>query len=226
MTKHYLVLVVLAALTVSTSLAHAEGETKEVHKSFNLTALGGVTFYTKVDQNLKYQGTSLATTNSKGKTSPVIGLEGLYRLEQLPLSFGLLGEWSQYKSNSDNDHPDTELGFYALGKAHKEIGSFDLWAGIGLGLVNLSPGETSTVSNGYLIAASSTSYLEFAFTPRFGFDYRISEEISLGLQAAYYSYSGTMDIDATRQSDGTHVRFQDEFSRTWWTTQARVGVRF
>ncbi len=200
-------------------------EESETLTPIKVTALGGVTFGSNVSQNYKYQGTSLATTDSKGNTSPSIGLEGMYRLPSLPLSFGLLTEWSQFKDNS-GDHPDTEFGIYALGKVHKTIESFDLWAGFGLGVMFLSLGTGSTTNSGYLFSTPSTSYQEFIFTPRLGFDYSVRNDLEIGLQVAYYNYGGNMDVDATRISDGASIRFQDEFKRTWWTTQARVGVHF
>lgn len=229
-TTHHVSLI--AGIVALFSIAQAFAEeptisqpTEEVHP-FTLTALAGVTFYTRVDQNLKYQGTSLSDTKGTGTASPAIGLEALYRLPTLPLSFGLLGEWNQFKQDLPDDHPDTEFGIYALAKVHKTIDRFDIWAGIGLGLMNLSMGSGSTTASGYLISTPDTSYHEFAFTPRFGFDYSLTNDFTLGLQAAYYSYGGTADLDVTQISNSAHLRFQDDFSRTWWTAQGRIGFRF
>lgn len=204
---------------VSPDVGLSKSEVPEVTGEKNLLwffRIGG-TFSNATDYTTKYGS---KTSTSKDKAKGTIEYEfGVSRIKLGPvLSFDV----SFGKHNYEYEDGTTADSHYYLlfsPKVYLGEGRFRGWAGLGIGGVLTSIGDSTYSSSGISIKVDSTA-LSLAFAPRIGAEIEINDGFFVTPYLSYFTTSPTLNGTAT--VSGTDTKFTIDASRVWFT--AGIGI--
>jgi opacity protein-like surface antigen len=179
----------------------------------------GKSNYTIVESN----GTQLGTSSDSANSAVLFAGELTYQSKYL-LGAGLLAEGTRYNYSAGGS-ADGELGIYFMPRVAQSIGPFELWAGVGLGLMSTTLGGSSTGTvDGVTIILNNTNATSFAWTPRVGIDIDLTRRVFIGAQ---YSYTRTtFSIPFTATDGPNSITGSDDCTRSWTAAAVRLGSRF
>jgi opacity protein-like surface antigen len=205
--------------------AEERPEAQPEGKSWRGVFIGGASFSGATDYTLKNPANSLSTsTSDKAKAQALFGAEVTYQNPEFPLGGSLIFEGTKYKYDDGSGYSDGQKSLLLMPRIAGKVGPVEIWAGVGLGLMFLSiDGPTSATSNN-LSATIDSSSTGFAWSPRIGADFDVTEQLFIGGQFSYIQSSGTIGVNIT--SNGTTTPLSDDYTRHWMSLALRVGAKF
>lgn len=186
----------------------------------------GASFSGKTDYTLKNSaGSTLSTTSDKGEAQALIDGEFTYQSPDFPLGGSLIFEATHYKYNDGSGVSDAQKALLFMPRVAGKIGSAEIWAGMGLGVMFMDiGGATSQTSNGITVTMLETSATTFAWSPRIGVDFDVVDRLVMGVQFSYMQTSG--NIPFLVSSGSTTASATEDFTRHWISLAYRIGARF
>lgn len=176
----------------------------------------GLTHSGKTDSTVKVNGTEIGSVTSKGTSAFAFGAESFRRTE-FPINLAIIVENNWYGNEGEANDFTTSL---LLGPRVETGTKVNLWAEIGVGPALTAIGTTSATMSGLTVAYDSSTAFSFAISPRVGVDFPIGDNYFIGLQAAYFTSSLSLD---GQYSGLINAPFTQEATRKYFTTVLRFG---
>lgn len=143
---------------------------------------------------------------------------------QIAEFFRLAGvvEFNEYKKTGAQN--DQQWGFYAMPRFQKQKGIALLWAGFGLGIVNVIFGQSLGTGpfNGALLDSSTRG---FAIRPAVGIDFEFMHGYFIGAHATFSNLWGSFG-GITNGAFGYGTPLSTNFTRRWFSIGGQIGMNF
>lgn len=192
---------------------------KREYKLWTAFARLGLAFSQGTSYTVKSGGTTGSAIDEKGSASVLLGFE-LYRELMQYFLLGATLEYSRYGYADPNVAADSHLGFYIMPRGEMYAGLLTFWGALGLGLMRLGVGTTSSSVAPGITVSSST--IGIAISPRVGLEYEFMRDWFAGGELDYTRFSGSVGVGVS----GSSSDFSIGFVRHWLTLAARIGMKF